>query len=135
MVTNYTFLSAIFCCAVIIISSVQAAPQGMTEEKMQEMMKHAEEMKKCMGDIDRSLFKDMKVKGEKMQREINAFCKAGELDKAQNAAMKFGEEMASMPEMKAMKKCGEMAQGMMKNLPMMQDKMKSIKEGHVCDAM
>jgi len=70
-----------------------------------------------MANINQSVFKDMEAKGKKMETEVKELCKAGKRDKAQDIAMKFGKQMTSMPEMQAMKKCGEMAQGMIKELP------------------
>lgn len=131
MTVNTISLSSLVLLLISLsIQSVHAGA-GMSEEQMQQMMKQAEEMQKCMGNIDQSAFKELEAKSKKMQTEVKALCQAGKRDKAQSTAMKYGKEMASSKEIQAMKKCGEMAQHMM---PMMTpDQIEQ--SGHVCDNM
>ncbi len=135
MATKFILLNnLVFILIGLTIQTAQAAPQGMSEEQMQQMMKQAEEMQKCYGNIDQSFFKNLETKGKKMEAEVKALCKAGKRDKAQDTAMKFGKEMAASKEIQAMKKCGAMAEQMMAQMPMMTPDM-TDKSAHVCDGI
>lgn len=107
----------------------------MSEEQMQQMMKQAEEMQKCFGDIDQSAFKELEEKGRQMEAEVKALCQAGKKGEAMKTAMKFGKEISSSKEVQAMKKCGAMAEQMMAQIPMPNISDESGSSGHICDGM
>ena len=107
---------------------LHAGNPGMTEEQMEQLMKNAEKMQACMAKMDQSAMQKLSDKGKKMQGELKSLCAAGKRDEAQSKAIKFGQEIATSKEMQEMKKCGEMAQQMMKQMPAA-----SPGSRHVCD--
>jgi len=131
MTVNTISLSSLVLFLICLSMQSVLAGAGMSEEQMQQMMKQAEKMQTCMGNIDQSALEALEAKSKKMQTEVKALCQAGKRDKAQSTAMKYGKEMASSKELQAMKKCGEMGQHMM---PMMTPEQMD-KSGHVCDSM
>lgn len=116
----------------LVSFSLVAGNRGMSEEEMQKMMEQAKEMQKCMAKVDQSALEALSAKGEKLQAEVKKLCAQGKRDRAQEKAMAYGKEIAGSKEMKAIRQCGEMARGMMQNMPM-QD-FGDGKNKHICDA-
>ena len=128
-------LTTVFLNSILFIQPVQAGA-GMTEEQMEQMMQAAEKMQQCYAKIDQSALQALNAKNEKMQAEIKALCAAGKRDEAQNTAIKHGKEIANSKVMQEMKKCGEMAGDMMKQMPMSPGADGDFSgTGHVCDGM
>lgn len=94
-------------------------------------MEQVQKMQECMSRIDQSRLEALSARAETMDKEIKALCAAGKRDQAQDRAMEYGREISSAPVMQQMKKCGEMARGMMQQMPMMDD----YSDRHVCDSM
>jgi ABC-type phosphate transport system auxiliary subunit len=134
MNTKSFILKSVFACLLCssMIQPVQAGNAGMTEEQMQQMMQNAEKMQECFAQMDQSAMQSLNAKGEKMRAEVEALCAAGKRDEAQSAAMNYGKEIAKSKEMQEMKKCGEMAQHMMQQMPHGPEGDFSG-TGHVCD--
>ena len=128
-----TFITLI-AATIIIVQSAQAQNGRMNEGQMREMMQNAQKMQECMADIDQSAMEDLAARGKKVEAEVKALCKAGKRDEAQNRAMAYGREVNASKEMQAMKKCGNMAQQMMKNSPWISNEDEKISGGsHICD--
>lgn len=128
------FIAAVFIFLSGVITLMQSAAAGMTEEQMQQMMESAQKMQECMARIDQSAMDKLSVQSEKMQAEIEALCTAGKRDAAEDKAMKYGKEIAGSKVMQQMKKCGEMGQQMMQQMPMMPGAEGNASGmGHVCD--
>ncbi|OGT74842.1 MAG: hypothetical protein A2W76_00100 [Gammaproteobacteria bacterium RIFCSPLOWO2_12_47_11] len=124
----------LFCTS--LIQPALADNAGMTEEQMQQMMQNAEKMQECFARMDQSAMQSLNAKGEKMRAEVEALCAAGKRDEAQSTAMNYGKEIAKSKEMQEMKKCGEMAQEMMQQMPMPPGAEGDFSgTGHVCDGM
>ncbi|WP_404356587.1 hypothetical protein [Methylotuvimicrobium sp. KM1] len=87
---------------------------NMTEAQMQQMMQQGLKMQECFGQIDSSAMERLSERGQSIDAEITALCRAGNRDQAQSKAMAFALEMANDPAIQAMKKCGE---GMADMLP------------------
>ena len=128
------FIATVFIFFSSVITLMQFAAAGMTEEQMQQMMENAQKMQECMANIDQSAMDKLTARSEKMQVEIEALCTAGKREAAQDKAMKYGKEMANSKVMREMKKCGEMGQQMRQQMPMMPGtEGDSSGSGHVCD--
>jgi metal-dependent amidase/aminoacylase/carboxypeptidase family protein len=112
--------------------TLYAQDQGMSDEQMQQMMEGAGKMQDCMAKIDQKAMDEMAAKGEKVHAEIKQLCAAGKRDEAQKKAMEYGREMAASKDMQAMRKCGDMAKGMM---PQYAASAADNKNAHVCDGM
>ena len=95
-------------------------------------MKQMQQMQACMAKIDQSRLEAISARAEAMNREIKALCDAGKRDVAQNKAIEYGKEISSAPVMQEMQKCGEMAKGMMQQMPLTQE---DYADRHVCDSM
>ena len=126
--------------AALVPLSVQVAaqnPQGMSEEQLRQMMQGASAMAACFQSIDTSRLEAMAEEGQQMEQELKSLCAAGERDKAQGEAMAFAMKMAASPEMEQLSKCGEMAQGMMANMPDFSDYLEDEagEPRHVCDEL
>ncbi len=113
---------------------ITQAGNGMSDDQAQKMMDQAKKMQKCMADIDQGRLKALSTKAKGMQQKIRELCTAGERDRAQDVAIKYGKEISDAPVMKEMKKCTEMAKGMTQ-MPMMSELQKDYANGHVCDNM
>jgi hypothetical protein len=124
--------------ALTLIATLSMAVQaggGMSEEQMQHMMEQAQKMQECMARIDQSGLDALAARADAMEKEVKALCDAGKRDQAQKLAIKYGREISASPEMQALQKCGEMAQGMMQQMPMMSDLGQEYDDQHVCDGM
>ncbi len=92
----------------------QAQFGNMTEAQMQQMMQQGLKMQECFGQIDPSAMERLSERGQSIDAEITALCRAGNREQAQNKAIAFAREMASDSAVHALKKCGE---GMANMLP------------------
>ena len=59
----------------------------------------------CMANLDPTAIEAMQTKGEAFQKELKAFCRAGQRDKAVERARRYGQEMANDPLLKQIKAC------------------------------
>jgi len=131
----FTLKSLLVLTLIMSLALIVQARQGMSEEQMQQMMEQAQKMQKCMDKIDQSAMDALAAKAEKMHKDMKALCAAGKRDQAQSVAIAYGKELSTSKEMKVMKKCSEMAAGMMQQMPMMQNLDKDYEKHHVCDGM
>lgn len=120
--------SLIFTLSISFVGIVRAGA-GMSDEEMQQMMARAQEMQKCMTGIDQSQLEKLSAKAEAMDQEVKELCAAGNRDEAQSVAIEYGKEISASPVMQDMKKCGEMAKGMMPDIE------KDFADRHVCDGI
>ncbi len=110
-------------------AGVVHAGAGMSDEEMQQMMAGAQEMQKCMAGIDQSQLEKLSARAEAMDEEVKELCAAGNRDEAQSVAIEYGKEISTSPVMQDMKKCGEMAKGMMPDIE------KDLADRHACDGI
>ena len=132
------FISIITVLFTVAFQATNAEAQGMSEEQIQQMILQTQAAQECFGEIDQSAFAELEAKGKKMEAEIKALCAEGKRDEAMSTAMKYGMEMQNDPQIKEMRKCGEMMQGMMDNMPqpyMPPSTDDSEDGGHICDDM
>ncbi len=109
-------------------------------QRMQEMQKRMQQMDMgkmreamaCMKDIDRSGLKTLEEEGKKMRDEIEALCRSGNRDEAQDKGMEYAKEMMSKPELQKMRECGKLAAGMLPKMGF-EELMEEGKDRHVCD--
>lgn len=110
---NREFLLQVVATAVfglaLPLTAAPAHAQGPTPEQMAQIMK----MQQCMAGMDPGVMEKLEGRGKKFEAEVKALCAAGKRDEAQSKAIAYGREMAASDEMKAMKKCGDMASQMM----------------------
>jgi hypothetical protein len=108
--------------------------QGMNQQDMQKMMEQMQRMQSCMQDIDQSELKNIEQRSHQISVEIKALCENGQRNQAQEKAISFSQEVMSMPAMQAMKKCGEMMQGIAKGIvPQTAFIEQDYSSRHVCD--
>ena len=107
---------------------------GMSERDMQGMMESMQKMQDCMANIDQSRMQALEQRAKQMENEIRSLCDKGERAAAQKRAMAYSREMANDPDLQTMRKCGEMMQGVMPAIPVMEPAEQSeTAGGHVCD--
>ena len=106
--------------------------QGMGQADMQNMMKQMQEVQECMARIDQNQLNQLQQRSEEAKNEIDALCAKGKKSKAQKKGIAFAKEMAKSPAIKQMKKCGELAQGALPDMPTSYDQ-KDYSKQHVCD--
>lgn len=113
--------------------------QNMDQASMEKMMKNMQKMQICMSKIDKNKLNKLQASSEKFASSIKLLCKKGKRDEAQEKAMSYSEKFVKNPTMKKMKKCGDMAKGMMPDMSTMFSKDEAEnekgKEDHVCDSM
>ena len=110
--------------------------QNMSEQDMANMMQKAMEVQICMEKIDQAELQALEQRANAFEAEVEALCAEGKRDKAQKKAIAYGKEMAKNPVLQDMKKCTEPMQGVMQQMPMMQQEMdydKDYENIHVCD--
>ena len=116
------------------VAAISQNYQGMSEQDMQNMMKHAQEMQTCMQGIDQSKMKSLEQQANKVQAEVESLCASGKRDAAQQKGMAFAREMSGNPDVQAMRKCGEKMRGMLPQIPYLDQAGTDEKSGgHVCD--
>lgn len=128
-------LFAAAALATIALNASALPPGGMSDADMQKMMQGMNAMQDCMSKVDMAAMERLGEEGKKMEAEINALCKAGKRDAAQDKAMAFGMKIARDPDMQTMAECSKQMQGMMP--PMAQSPYADLAEDganrHVCD--
>jgi hypothetical protein len=101
---------------------------GMTEADMQKIQK----MQSCIEKINQEELKSIERRQNQFDAEVKALCANGKRDEAQKKAILYEKEMMKNPVIKALSKCGEMAKGMMPEMPFMNQAKKGANE-HICD--
>jgi len=107
------------------MEQMQRNMQQMDMGKMQEAMA-------CMQNIDMSALKGLEEEGKKIEAELDALCKSGNRDGAQDKAMEYAKEMRNRPELQEIQECGKMAAAMMPKMAF-EDLVEEGKNRHVCD--
>jgi len=102
---------------------------GMNEADMQKI----QEMQSCMEKVDQEKLKSLEQRQNQFDAEVKSLCDSGERDEAQKKAILYAQEMMKNPAIQAMKKCGEIAKGMMPEMSFMNQDEK-ISNQHVCDS-
>jgi hypothetical protein len=129
----------IFAVVLLLLSPavIQAQNyQNMSEQDMQEMMQQAQKMQECMMNIDQEKLRGIEQRSKQFDAELKALCAEGKRDEAQAKAISYGMEMAKDPTLLEMRKCGEMYQGMVPNMPYMgqyQEEDEERSSHQVCD--
>lgn len=85
-------------------------------EQLLEMQQQALEMQGCIAGIDHDALEKLRVEGEAVTREVQALCDAGKRNEAERAARAYGKRVVGSPAVAAIRKCGDMAAGMLSGL-------------------
>lgn len=101
---------------------------GMNGVDMQKL----QEMQTCMSKVDQGQMKALEQRQKQFDAEMKALCASGKRDAAQKKAMLYGKEMMNNPTIKMVRKCSEIAKGMMPEMPFMKQEGESAND-HVCD--
>ena len=127
-------MKKLFCFVMFVFPTLAFAQNypGMNQGDMQKMMQQMQKVQQCMEGIDQSQLNDLQKRAEQMKKEIETLCAQGNRSKAQKTALSFSKEIAKDPSMNQMRKCGELAQGALPNMPTMYDE-KDMANKHVCD--
>jgi len=116
------------------VAALAQSPQGMNEQEMQQMMQRMQQMQTCMQDIDQEQLKGLEQRSRQVEADIKSLCTDGKRAEAQQRAMAFGMEISHDPNLKIMRKCGEMMRGMVPELPLVDYEQKTAKGSkHICD--
>jgi hypothetical protein len=115
------------------VAALAQSPQGMNEKDMQQMMQRMQQMQTCMQDVDQEQLKGLEQRSHQVEADIKSLCTDGKRAEAQQRAMDFGMEVSLDPNMKIMRKCGEMMQGMMPEMPIADYEQKTAEGKHICD--
>lgn len=104
------FLSILF----VLLPVVAAAQnyQGMSEADVQNMMQQMQQVQECMDKVDQTELEAIEQRSEEFEAEVKSLCEQGKRDEAQEKAVAWGKEMMDNPTLTQMRKCGEIAQGM-----------------------
>lgn len=127
-------MKKLFCLAMLALPAVAFAQNypGMNQGDMQKMMQQMQKVQQCMEGIDQSQLNDLQQRAEQMKKEIDTLCAQGNRSEAQKTALSFSKEIAKDPSMNQMRKCGELSQDAIPNMPTMYDE-KDMANKHVCD--
>lgn len=121
----------------LLLSLLLLTPVATTAQNfpgMQQMdMQKLQQMQQCMENIDQSQLQEIENQQQQYDTEVRGLCNSGKRDQAQQKAIAYARQMMNNPAIKAMQKCGEIARGMMPEMPVMQME-KELESQHVCDA-
>lgn len=119
----------------LALSAHAQPPGGMSDADMQNMMQGMQLMQECMAKVDMAELERLGEEGRKVEAEVNALCKAGKRDEAQDKAMAYGMKIAREPAMQTMAECGRKLQGMMPQMASSPyaDLAENGGDRHVCD--
>lgn len=128
--------TAIFL-ALLMLSPVSAIAQDYSPQNIPGMsqmnMQKIQAMQKCMESVDQEQLQSIEQQQKTFDAEMKSLCASGKRDEAQKKAMAYAKQMMNNPAIKAMQKCGEIAKGMMPDMPVME--MDDSMDGqHVCDS-
>lgn len=131
------FTIVIFTCLLLQAGMAHgASSDGLSREQKQQMLEDAQKMQKCFENIDQDALEKLAGEGRRAEMEIRSLCKAGKRNEAQVRAMDYARKVGESEVIRAIRKCGTMAQGMMQKLPRMLQELKRETEsghGHICD--
>lgn len=134
---NYMFLMGLVLCAFFLCSnSFAQAPgnadvqrmlesygvagagggAGLDAAQLLELQQRALEMQGCLAGIDHGALETLREEGEAVTREVRALCDAGKRDEAERTARAYGKRVVDAPAVAAIRKCGDMAAGMLSGL-------------------
>ena len=106
----------------------------MDEKEMKIMMEQMQKMQNCMQKVDRNEITAAEKLATKIASEIKSMCANGKQAQAQEHAIKFSEKLATMPALRELRKCSEMAVGAAPMIPLLdQYKPENFKQFNVCD--
>jgi hypothetical protein len=110
-----------------------AEPGGMSREQMQQ---NTEKMQECFQNIDQSALDGLEEEGKRVEADIRRLCRAGREDEARTRAADYARKVNGSEAVRAMRKCGMMARGMMGGMPMTME-MPADKQDYMnlCDGM
>ena len=120
----------IFLLLLLPLSSF--AQTGNLPAGLQNMMMQAQKAQSCMQGVDTSKLDGLEAEGNRMQAKVKSLCDSGQRDQAQKQAVIYSREMMARPEIKQIRKCGEMLRGMMPEMPF-DNLEEKLKNQHVCD--
>lgn len=123
---------AFICLLLLPVAAIAQPPQSMSDIDVQKMMQQAQEIQACMQKIDQAEIEKFQQRAMEVNEEIKSLCAAGKRDEAQKLAMDFGKEAEKNTAMQEMKKCGELAQGMMPEMAEADEEIDFSKD-HICD--
>lgn len=122
-----------FLLVLLPVSALAQQPQSMNDVDVQKMMQQAQELQACMQKVDQTELQKFQQRAMEVNDDIKALCEAGKRSEAQKMAMDFGKESEKNAAVQEMKKCGELAKGMIpQNMPQANEEIDYSKE-HVCD--
>jgi len=121
--------SVVLLLAVPAIAQAQG-PTGMSEADMQKLM----DMQTCMAKIDQQQLLSIEERQMQFEAEVRPLCQGGKRDAAQEKAIAFEKEMAKHPAIVALGKCGELAKGVVTDMPFTGQEEGDPNE-HVCDSL
>lgn len=114
--------------------TVTAQNQGMDANGMAQMMQLMQEMEKCMAQVDQAAMQSFEKEGEQLSVELEQLCDQGDRKKAQKKAIAFGKKVLKNPAIIQMKKCGELAKGLIPDEAALSfDDEFDFSKIHVCD--
>ena len=96
------------------------------QAKMKKMMGSMQKMQTCMLEINKNEIKILERKGRIFEEEMQALCKKGNRDQAQQKAREMFKVMMNDPIAMKLKKCTDIMQDMSSEF--------SIEDEHVCDS-
>jgi hypothetical protein len=106
--------------------------QGMNEADMRKMMQQMGQLQACMEKIDQEAIGELEERANQAEAEIESLCEAGKRDEARKKAIAYGKEFVNDPTLVELRKCGEMAQNMVPEMPYTDDE-EGYDDQHVCD--
>ena len=130
---RFRITNLIFLCLTLSLGQAAHAQQ-MDPAQMQQMIQNSGEMQKCLSRIDKSAIQALALKGEQVEAQVKALCKAGNSAQARAETMAFMREVNASSDMQAMKKCAAMNPIMMQLMPLLDEGAgKNGKDIQICD--
>lgn len=127
-----------FLLIVSLAALSASATAQMDQAQMEKMMQGMAQMAACFENLDQEKLNALAEEGQAVEAELKQLCADGKRAQAQTKAISFGMKFMNSEEFQQVKQCGEMAQGMMPEIPdysIYNDDpdIEDIKNRHVCD--
>ena len=131
-----------FTIALLLLPALASAQnfQNMNQADMQKMMANMQKAEACMQNVDEGNLREFEQQARQMEAKVDGLCAAGKRDEAQSQAMSFYKEMTANPDIKKMRECSKLMEGVVPDLASMTgmptastDDGEPGKDEHICD--
>ncbi len=111
----------ILVCLLLLFPFAASAVEKykMDEKDLQIMMEKMQKLQDCIQEIDRTEITAAEERAKALMAEVKTLCADGKRDQAQQRVIRFSKELATIPALQELKRCGEISTGMAPTIPIL----------------